>query len=205
MPPDPIVLAFDTSAAHCAVALLCGQDLLAARVDEMARGQAEHLMPMMVEVLSGAGLDWPNLAAIGVGVGPGNFTGIRISVSAARGLALSLEVQAIGVTGFEAITLGRVRPIWATLPAPRERVYARYQSDTAREPVHMLAEDFAAQTAQADAPILDLTDISAARFVENIARRALAKLGQDNPRPTPLYMRAADAAPSRDKAPAILP
>jgi len=205
LPPDPLVLAFDTSAAHCAVALLCGHDLLAARVDEMARGQAEHLMPMMVEILSGAGLDWPDLAAIGVGVGPGNFTGIRISVAAARGLALSLEIPAIGVTGFEAISLGSARPVWATIPAPRERVYAQYKSGSPHEPIHMLAHEFTAQAEQTDAPILELTDISAARFVENIARHALARLGHENPRPTPLYMRAADAAPSRDKAPAILP
>ena len=43
--------------------------------------------------------------AIGVGVGPGNFTGIRIAVAAARGLALALDIPAIGVTGFEAIGL----------------------------------------------------------------------------------------------------
>jgi len=205
LPPDPLILAFDTSAAHCAVALLCGEEKLAARVDEMKRGQAEHLMPMMSGILAGAGLDWPDLAAIGVGVGPGNFTGIRISVAAARGLALGLKIPAIGVTGFEAISLGRTTPVWASIPAPRERIYAQLRDAQNLDPVHMLANDPAMFSAHPEASVVDLTDIPAALFVENIARHALERLSQENPRPTPLYMRAADAAPSRDKAPTILP
>ena len=84
------LLAFDTSGPHCAAALLLG-DALHLRVDDMARGQAEHLMPMLEEMLAEAHMRWRDLDAIGVGVGPGNFTGIRISVSAARGLALSMN------------------------------------------------------------------------------------------------------------------
>ena len=89
MRPDPTLLAFDTSAAHCAAALLIAGKIHT-RIDEMARGQAEHLMPMLEEVLAAHGLAWRDLDAIGVGTGPGNFTGIRISVAAARGLALGL-------------------------------------------------------------------------------------------------------------------
>ena len=95
MRPDPTILAFDTSAAHCAAALLCAGKI-EVRVDEMARGQAEHLMPMLEEVLAAQGLTWADLDAIGVGTGPGNFTGIRISVAAARGLALGLGIPAVG-------------------------------------------------------------------------------------------------------------
>ena len=58
----------------------------------MARGQAERLVPMLEEMLAEAGLGWRDLDALGVCTGPGNFTGIRISVSAARGLALALDV-----------------------------------------------------------------------------------------------------------------
>ena len=105
MPPSPTVLAFDTSAAHCAAALLSDGQIVQ-RVDEMARGQAEHLMPMLEEMLSHSDLTWRDLDAIGVGIGPGNFTGIRISVSAARGLALGLGKPAIGVSTLEAQTLG---------------------------------------------------------------------------------------------------
>ena len=94
---DPLILAFDTSAAHCAAALLSGDRVLARVAEAMPRGQAERLMGLLHEVLSGSGHDWRDLDAIGVGIGPGNFTGIRISVSAARGLALGLGVPAYGV------------------------------------------------------------------------------------------------------------
>ncbi|NNL17866.1 MAG: tRNA (adenosine(37)-N6)-threonylcarbamoyltransferase complex dimerization subunit type 1 TsaB, partial [Boseongicola sp.] len=69
----------------------------------MKRGQAERLMPMLDEVLSAEGAVFEELDAIGVGVGPGNFTGIRISVSAARGLALALGVPAVGVSAFDVL------------------------------------------------------------------------------------------------------
>ena len=118
MQPKPTILAFDTSAAHCAAALLLG-DRIITRVDEMAKGQAEHLMVMLEEVLSGEDLSWKDLDGIGVGVGPGNFTGIRIAVSAARGLALGLGKPAIGINGFEARAFQQTRPFTAEIPAPR--------------------------------------------------------------------------------------
>ena len=68
--PDPISLGFDTSAAHCAAALLQGDRLLAHRHEEMARGQAERLFPLLEELLAGAGIGWPDLAVIGCGTGP---------------------------------------------------------------------------------------------------------------------------------------
>ncbi len=88
----------------------------------MARGQAESLFPTLEELMGEAGLAWQDLDAIGVGVGPGNFTGIRISVSAARGLALSLGIPAIGINTFEAIFRISGRPpgrVAVFLPAPK--------------------------------------------------------------------------------------
>ena len=100
MPSDtPLILGFDTSAAHCAAALLSGETIVAVAAEEMARGQGERIMVLLEEVLSQGGVGWAALSALGVGTGPGNFTGIRISVSAARGLALGLGIPAVGVTG----------------------------------------------------------------------------------------------------------
>ena len=93
-----LVLGFDTSAAHCAAALVSGDHVLARHADHMSRGQGEHLIGLLEDLLSKKGYTWGDLDTIGVGIGPGNFTGIRISVAAARGLALSLGIPAIGVS-----------------------------------------------------------------------------------------------------------
>jgi len=107
---DATVLAFDTSAAHCAAALLSGGRIVA-RHEALAKGQAERLMPMLDDLLRAEGLGWSDLDAIGVGTGPGNFTGIRISVAAARGLALALGRPALGVTLFEVLRAQATEPV----------------------------------------------------------------------------------------------
>ena len=192
MQPEAYILAFDTSAAHCAAALLLG-DRIVTRVDEMAKGQAEHLMPMLEEVLAGEGLSWRDLDGIGVGVGPGNFTGIRIAVSAARGLALGLGKPALGVNGFEARAFGKSLPFTAEIPAPRGQAYFQdfAKDGTAGVPYQGPATEAAQETA--------------ANLIAAMARIAAQRLGSDQPRPTPLYVRSADAAPPRDPAPVILP
>ncbi|MEO1641143.1 MAG: tRNA (adenosine(37)-N6)-threonylcarbamoyltransferase complex dimerization subunit type 1 TsaB [Pseudomonadota bacterium] len=191
MPPDPIVLAFDTSAAHCAAALLLGGRIVT-RVDEMAKGQAEQLMPMLEEMLAGEGLNWQDLNAIAVGIGPGNFTGIRIAVSAARGLALGLDIPAVGVNGFDARAFGETLPYTATVPAPRGQSYVQtFAVDgTASDPV------------QADIPAGPQKP--AADLIAATARIGAARMGDTPAKPAPLYIRSADAAPPRDPAPTIL-
>ncbi|MFN3526583.1 MAG: tRNA (adenosine(37)-N6)-threonylcarbamoyltransferase complex dimerization subunit type 1 TsaB, partial [Paracoccus sp. (in: a-proteobacteria)] len=114
--PDRITLGFDTSAAHCAAALLRGDTVLAALHEEMTKGQAERLMPMLTGMLADAGLGFADLDVIGVGVGPGNFTGIRVAVAAARGLALALDVPAVGISATEAAAYGVPRPCRVVLP-----------------------------------------------------------------------------------------
>ncbi len=183
------ILAFDTSGPYCAAALMVA-DRVATRVDDMARGQAEHLMPMLEQMLAEAGLNWRDLDAIGVGIGPGNFTGIRISVSAARGLALGLGIPAIGVSSFDAQAYGRGGAT-VVLPAPRDQVYVQ-RADGA--PQFLAAEEAPTGVAlkSPEAMIADLAKVAAAR------------MGQAQPRPAPLYMRPADAAPPKDPAPVIL-
>lgn len=76
----------------------------------MQKGQAERLVPMLEEVLAEGGIGWRNLRRIAVGVGPGNFTGVRISVATAR-VGLALGVPVIGVTRLEALAHGLPRPL----------------------------------------------------------------------------------------------
>ncbi|MGR3364937.1 MAG: tRNA (adenosine(37)-N6)-threonylcarbamoyltransferase complex dimerization subunit type 1 TsaB [Maritimibacter harenae] len=200
MPSDPTLLAFDTSAAHCAAALLCGDDIVECAVEEMGRGQAERLMPLMDAVLARQGLRWDDLSAVVVGIGPGNFTGIRIAVSAARGLALGLGRLAIGVSVLEAQAHGLARPCRAVADARRGMVYAQVFGDGAAGPELIEAGDV-----PDDLPIA--AGLPPDRLVTNIARIGVGRLaaGGSIDRPAPLYIRSADAAPASDPPPVILP
>lgn len=199
MPSEQVVLAFDTSAAHCAAALLLGDRIVASRVDEMKRGQAEHLFVMLEEVLSDNGVSWSDLTRIGVGIGPGNFTGIRISVASARGLALSLGIPAIGVSTLEVQFHGA--PVLASVTAPRDQAYVQPFGGDETAP-ELVSIEQAKNIAEARSIPLGHA-LAGDELVREIAQRAAVseKLGP----PAPLYVRAADAAPPRDPAPVILP
>ncbi len=189
------LLAFDTSAAHCAAALRLG-DRIVTRIEPMAKGQAERLMPFLVELLADEGLGWRDLTALGVGTGPGNFTGIRIGVSAARGLALGLGIPAIGVTCFDAAGHGLPRPVTIALPAPRDHLWLQRLTASGAEPPFLSPAAEAGEVAHAP---------EAQIMVASIAEIAGARVGTVQPRPAPLYVRPADAAPPRDPAPTLLP
>ncbi len=202
MRPDPVILAFDTSAAHCAAALLCGDTIIAQKHEEMAKGQAERLFPLLEEVLAEANVTWSDLSAIGVGIGPGNFTGIRISVSAARGLALSLGVPAIGVSSLEAQAFDAPRPVWSLIDARRDHVYAQqFTDDGSSAPSLITGDEVATLTGDRIGPE---TSTHPAPAIARIAAERL-RAGETADRPAPLYIRSADAAPPRDPAPVILP
>ncbi len=86
-----MILGIDTSAAQCAVALLgAGEPVVERRA--MERGHAEHLFPMIDKVLARAGIGYEGVGRIAVCTGPGSFTGVRIGVAAARGIALGRRI-----------------------------------------------------------------------------------------------------------------
>ncbi|MCY4393897.1 MAG: tRNA (adenosine(37)-N6)-threonylcarbamoyltransferase complex dimerization subunit type 1 TsaB [Rhodospirillaceae bacterium] len=99
------ILIFDTSGAACSAAVWAGDGVIAERYEAMPRGQAERLLPMVEETLAAAGIAFGQLDAVGVTRGPGAFTGLRIGLAAARGMALALEIPAIGITTFEALAV----------------------------------------------------------------------------------------------------
>jgi tRNA threonylcarbamoyladenosine biosynthesis protein TsaB len=202
LPSDPLILGFDTSAAHCAAALLSGDTVLAQRTELMSRGQAERLMPLLQEVLAEGNSTWQDLDAIGVGVGPGNFTGIRIGVSAARGLALGLSIPAVGVTGCEARSKATSPTDLVAIPAPRDQVYLCDPTDPSADPVLMPLEE-AQQTAQKLGRALN-TETAPQQIAIAIAKITATRWQTSTKSPAPLYVRPADAAPSRDKPPVLI-
>jgi tRNA threonylcarbamoyladenosine biosynthesis protein TsaB len=199
------LLAFDTSAAHCAAALLF-PDRVIQRLEPMEKGQAERLIPMLEELLAEGGLGWADLAAIAVGTGPGNFTGVRISVAAARGLALGLGIPAVGVTRLEALAYNLPRPLRVVEDARRGAVYVQDFAESgpglARLAPLANVERPTGVTGNAAGP--DAL-APAMPLAEAIARIGAERAQTPQPRPAPFYLRGADAAPSSDPPPVILP
>ena len=187
-----VILAFDTSGPHCAVALVWPGGQMAAS-EPMAKGQAEYLLPMIDRMMADAGFGWPDITSLAVGTGPGNFTGIRIAVALARGLALGLGISAQGVTGFDARAHGHQGDFWVAIPAPRDQTYAQKYG---RDP-----QAAAIYGGGWDAPLLP--EISPDALALAIARSAAVTPAAA--RPAPFYLRAADALPSSDPPPVILP
>ena len=116
-PTPGAILAFDTACDACSAAVWRDGAVLAREFVAMARGQSEALLPMIERVMAAANLEFADLAAIGVTVGPGAFTGLRIGLAAARAIALASGKPAVGVTTLEAIAA-------ALAPAPGSLVVA---------------------------------------------------------------------------------
>lgn len=151
-------LAFDTSAGVCAVAVSIDDAIAAQQVVPMARGHTEALIPLLQDVVGEAGLAFEGLDLIGVTVGPGAFTGIRIGLATARGLALAAAVPVAGVTSLLALA--------ASLPAAtRGDRHVLALIDTKRGDVYaqLFAPDMSAVAPPAVAAAGDLAAILGAR------------------------------------------
>jgi tRNA threonylcarbamoyladenosine biosynthesis protein TsaB len=98
------LLALETATESCSAALLAGERMLA-RSEIAPRRHAELLLPMCEELLAEAGLARRDLAAIGVGCGPGAFTGVRLAISAAQGIALALDIPVVTVSSLAALAM----------------------------------------------------------------------------------------------------
>ncbi len=99
-----LVLAFDTATKHCAVVLAENGRVLAQRVDASDRlSHAEVLNVFIADVMKEAGCELQALSAIAVGIGPGSYTGLRIGLSAAKGLCFALDIPIFGMPTLEVL------------------------------------------------------------------------------------------------------
>jgi len=226
---EPTILGFDTSAAHCAAALLKNDKNISTVFTEMQKGQVESLFQILETLLKNESTTWDNLNAIGVGVGPGNFTGIRISVSAARGLALSLKIPAIGISNFDIMHAvnqsycrgNKIKII--SLKGPGESAYIQvykekmvlYKSTQIflnKPNIDFLSNQKSivigykakhlSKEIGCDYIEKCLTDIPQT-IVQLSKKRLLDGLKTDE-RPSPLYIKSADASPQSTLSPSIL-
>ena len=215
-----ILLVIDCAASLCAA---CVYDTATGTergrsVLDLGKGHAEHLIGVVDDALAAAGLALGDIDAIAVSVGPGSFTGIRVAVSAARGLALALGIPAIGVNVLEAIAEESRSDfpgatILAALATTGDRVQmAIYDAagveDYApsvvglREAALIAGERRAVLVGTAAGTLASLLDgdtptVGSQAATADIAAyaRVAARKGATGPRPTPLYLREPDAKP----------
>lgn len=109
------VLGIETSTSQAAVALVQDGRLVLTRAHTRPKQSAERLLPMIAELLAEAGWPLSTLDRIGVSLGPGSFTGLRVGIACAQGLALGLSVPLLGVTALRAMA----RAVPDSIPGPR--------------------------------------------------------------------------------------
>jgi tRNA threonylcarbamoyladenosine biosynthesis protein TsaB len=147
-----IVLGLDTATASSAVALRLADGTATEARDDPRPGEhpghATRLLEMAHELLAEAGVSWSDVGRIAVGVGPGAFTGLRVGVATARGLAQSLSAELVGVSSLEALASAglaaeqEVDTILAVIDARRGEVFAAaYGGAVETAPVRALAPE----------------------------------------------------------------
>jgi tRNA threonylcarbamoyladenosine biosynthesis protein TsaB len=125
-----LVLAIDTALEHCAAAVLDSDagNILSSETLVMSRGHAEALMPLVMRVMEESKTPFEKLDRIAVTTGPGSFTGLRVGISAARGIGLAAQKEVVGVTTLSAYAAAHVadngsHPILAAIDARHDQVY----------------------------------------------------------------------------------
>jgi tRNA threonylcarbamoyladenosine biosynthesis protein TsaB len=217
-----IILALDTALTACSVAVLdTDQGMLTARESvAMARGHAESLMPMVARVMEEAHLEFVEVDRIAVTTGPGSFTGLRVGISAARGMALAAAKPAVGLSTLAAFAAPHIAtddsvPVVAVIDARHDHIYLQIFgpggrtlvtprissiSDAVRtigkrspRIVGSGADLLMAAWPASEAPPLTV-DQRADPDIEWVARLGAAVPEGQAP-PKPLYLRAPDAQP----------
>ena len=133
-----LILAIDTALDACAAAVLDTEagKLIAQESQAMKRGHAEALMPLIARVMKASGAAFTSLDRIAVTTGPGSFTGLRVGLSAARGIALAAGKPVVGLTTLTAYAAAVVsesgqHPIISAIDARHDQVYFQVVSGDA--------------------------------------------------------------------------
>jgi tRNA threonylcarbamoyladenosine biosynthesis protein TsaB len=206
-----LTLVLDTALNACAAAVSRDGDVLAHDSETMRRGHQERLAPMVEAVMLKSGIAFEALDRIGVTVGPGSFTGLRVGLAFAKALSLALDIPCIGVNSLEALASGRPGFVVAAIAAKGDQLYLQVFLDGTA----LMAPDVL-DTTLAGARIAELWPGDSATLVGSGASQfaglltsavideaeaadicAIARRIESRPngavRPRPLYLRAPDA------------
>jgi tRNA threonylcarbamoyladenosine biosynthesis protein TsaB len=220
-----LILAIDTALDACAAAVLdtgTGK-LIAMESQAMKRGHAEALMPLIARVMKQSGVPFAALDRVAVTTGPGSFTGLRVGLSAARGIGLAAAKPVVGLTTLSAFAAPIVseageQPVISAIDARHDHVYFQVVSGNGSS----LIRPKVAPIAEA----LEATRFGAPHLVGNAATILAERWPSDAPPPVkvetlaapditwvawlgaavtpgtapakPFYLRAPDAKPSQD-------
>jgi tRNA threonylcarbamoyladenosine biosynthesis protein TsaB len=223
-----LILAIDTALDACAACVLdtdAGR-LIAQESQAMKRGHAEALMPLIARVIKASGIGFAGLDRIAVTTGPGSFTGLRVGLSAARGLGLAADKPVVGVTTLTAyaapvVSQNAEQPVISAIDARHDHVYFQAVrgdgSSLIRPQVAPIAEALAAWRFGAPHLVGNAAGIVAERWpkdapppfkVEQQAAPDIvwvawlaAAVDPAVATPRPFYLRAPDAKPSADPLP----
>jgi tRNA threonylcarbamoyl adenosine modification protein YeaZ len=217
------LLAIDTALEACSAAVLdtAAGGIVAQESQNMTRGHAEELMPLVQRVMKATRLDFADLDRIAVTVGPGSFTGLRVGIAAARGIGLASGKPVVGLTTLSAYAAPFIaeddsKPVVSAIDARHAHVYLQVYGAAGRvlvAPRLASLQEAARRASAAGTPRLAGTaaELLAANWPAGErppsavdARRApdiewVARLGviaqEDAAPPKPLYLRAPDAQP----------
>jgi tRNA threonylcarbamoyladenosine biosynthesis protein TsaB len=216
------LLALDTAANLCSVAIFDAESgtMLAQISEDIGKGHAERLMAIIEKAITEAGVAINEIGKVVTSIGPGSFTGVRVGVATARGLAWALHCPAIGISTLAALAydarkaLPR-RPVLSVIDARRDEFYVQFfaddgspASDPMIVPLPAIIERIADQgqnlvlagsaSALVNATLersLEVASIMATGTIEAFAQ--LGMQSQDTALPSPLYLRGLDVKPQQ--------
>ncbi|MEL7541857.1 MAG: tRNA (adenosine(37)-N6)-threonylcarbamoyltransferase complex dimerization subunit type 1 TsaB [Pseudomonadota bacterium] len=211
-----LVLAIHTAGPACDLALLRDGTVLSEQYEAMGRGQDARLPALAETLIKNAGVTFAQIDRFAVITGPGSFTGIRVGVAFARGLALAVDKPCVGVTSLEAaLPDGQQGSAIVALPAQKRPPDVTFWTQTFRTGLatgparetplaelaallndrpHMLYGDASSLSPHFDAGIVHPAQPSARR-----AAQVAASLDPADREAHPTYARAPDAAPPQNK------
>lgn len=189
---SPALLAIDTAAPRLQLAVLA-DETVDVSIDEIAQGHAEILFDRIEALLGRNGLAYADLGRVAVTTGPGSFTGLRIGLSAARGLGLALGIPVVGVPSLMALSLGSACSQSAVLlDARRGEAYFQLFSgpaipitEAAVLPMEEARARIPAGAAVIESPFVDIAAVA----------QLAATLAPHSYPPEAAYIRDADAKP----------
>lgn len=190
---QPITLAIDTAAPRLQLALALADGRVDVLVEDIAKGHAEILFDRIATLLGRNGVCYADLNRFAVTTGPGSFTGLRIGLSAARGLGVARKVPVLGIPSLLALSLGVADgPVTVFLDARRDEAYFEHfpapgvSADGPRLlPIETARSLIPAERTLIETPFVDIAAL--ARFA------AVANPGAYPPHAS--YVRDADAKP----------